>query len=101
MKLIELVNARTSLGKLVSQDLPIRTAYKLMQMTDECNKHLVFYGNELAKFNPDKNPERLRELDNMEIDFPCKTIVEMTDNLVLSAADVKLLSPIVEFVGGE
>jgi hypothetical protein len=66
MKLIDLVNARDSLQKLIAQDLPIRTAYQLMKLTDECNRHLGFYGGELAKFDPARDPERLKELEEMD-----------------------------------
>lgn len=99
MKLIDLVNARDSLQKLVQQDLPLKTAYKLMQITDECNRHLVFYGNEIAKIDPDKNHDRLDELNDMEIEpFPQeKPKISVDDGLVLSAADVKMLMPLVDF----
>lgn len=98
MKLIDLVNARDSLQKLVAQDLPLRTAYSLMQLTDECNKHLGFYGGELAKFDPEKNPERLAELDNMEISIDMERItISLEGDLKLSAGDVKMLMPLVEF----
>lgn len=99
MKLIDLVNARDSLQKLVAQDLPVRTAYQLMNLTDDCNRHLGFYGGELAKFDPAKEPERLAELDNMEIDIDPeeKVVINLDGDLKLSAGDVKMLMPLVEF----
>lgn len=98
MRLIEIVNARHSLQKLVAQDLPIRTAYALMKITDECNRHLEFYGQEIGKFDPGKNPERLAELDNMEISIDMERIIISLDgDLKLSAGDVKMLMPLVEF----
>ena len=98
MKLIDLVNARDSLQKLIAQDLPIRTAYDLMQLTDECNRHLGFYGGELAKFDPARDPERLKELDNMEIDIDAERItISLDGDLKLSAGDVKMLMPLVDF----
>ena len=98
MKLIDLVNARDSLQKLVAQDLPIRTAYQLMKLTDECNRHLGFYGGELAKFDPARDPERLKELDNMEIDIDAERItISLDGDLKISAADVKMLLPLIEF----
>ena len=100
MKLIELVDARGSLQKLVHQDLPLRTAYELMKLTDECNRHLGFYGAECAKFDPKKDPERQRELDNMEIDVGQteKVRISMNGDLRLSAGDVKMLMPIIDFI---
>lgn len=99
MKLIDLVNARDSLQKLVQQDLPLKTAYKLMQITDECNRHLVFYGNELAKIESNGEPERLEELDNLEVldDAWEKPKISADCNITLSAVDVKLLMPLVDF----
>lgn len=98
MKLIDLVNARDSLQKLIGQDLPIRTAYQLMKLTDECNRHLGFYGGELAKFDPAKDPERLAELDNMEVDIDeMRITISLDGDLKISAADVKMLMPLIEF----
>lgn len=99
MKLIELVNARNSLQKLVAQDLPVRTAYDLVKLTDECNRHLGFYGAELAKFDPEKDPLRLAELDGMEISVGTeeKIVIRMDWDLKLSAGDVKMLMPLVDF----
>lgn len=97
MKLIDIVRARESLQKLVTQDLPIRTAYELMNMTDICNRHLVFYGQELAKFDPVADPDRLRELEDMEVSDIHAVSVQITDGLKLSAADVKMLLPLVSF----
>lgn len=100
MKLIELVNARTALGKLIVQDLPIRTAYELMELTDEANRHLLFYGQELGKFDPEKDPERLDELNGMEIDVggPERIRISLGGELRLSAGDVKMLLPLIEFI---
>lgn len=99
MKLIELVNARVALGKLIVQDLPIRTAYKLMKLTDECNRHLGFYGQEIAKFNPEEDSERLKELNEMDIDVE-KVAIDMSGDIVLSASDIKALVPLIEFAEG-
>ena len=98
MKLIDLVNARASLQKLVSQDLPIRTAYNLMLLIEDCNKHLEFYGNEIGKFDAEKDTARLEELNNLEIKRD-RVSVTADDNLKLSASDVKMLLPLIEFGG--
>ena len=97
MKLIDIVNARESLQKLIGQDLPIRKAYELMELTDLCNRHLGFYGQELAKFDPEKDPERLEELDGLDVKDVEKITLPVSDNLKLSAADVKMLLPLIEF----
>lgn len=99
MKLIDLVNARHSMQKLVAQDLPLRQAYRLMKLTEACNFHLQFYGNEMEKLGPDPDPEKLAELDGMEItDLPEeKLTVPMLDGVRLSASDIKALEPFVTF----
>ena len=100
MKLIELVNARDALQKLVAQDLPIRTAYELMMLTDEANRHLIFYGQELGKFDPERDLDRLEELNNIEIDIGGseRIRISLDGDLRLSAGDVKMLTPLVDFI---
>lgn len=97
MKLIELVDARDSLQKLVQQDLPIRKAYEVMQLTEEANRHLLFYSQELAKLGDDPDPEAVKELDGFEIAGPERIRIEMAGGLRLSAADVALLLPLIDF----
>ena len=100
MKLIDLVNARDSLQKLVVQDLPIRTAYELMKLTDEANRHLTFYGQELGKFDPERDLDRLEELNSIEIDVGGseRIRISLDGDLRLSAGDVKMLTPLVDFI---
>ena len=99
MKLSDVVWARSAMQKLILQDLPLKCAWSLMKMTDTCNTHLQFYGGEMAKLGPNPDPERLKELDNLEVEdlSPEKIRIPMLDNLRLSAADVKALEPFVEF----
>ena len=100
MKLIDIVNARGALQKLAAQDLPLKTALSVVRMVDTVNSYLGFYGGEIAKFNPEEEPERLSELNGMEIDdyhpdrIPISTEL---DGLRLSPSDVKMLEPFVEF----
>ena len=100
MKLIELVNARDSLQKLILQDLPIRKAYELMLATETINRHLGFYGQEMTKLLADPGGEKQRELENFEVPDLEPVEIEMTEGLRLSAADVALLLPIIKFVEG-
>jgi hypothetical protein len=99
MKLIEIVNARESLQKLVGQELPLRVAYRLVKVTDAINFHLNFYGEELMKLGENPDPEKLKELEEMEITdlHHEKLRVPIMEGLVLSAADVKMLEPFIEF----
>lgn len=99
MKLIELVNARYALQKLVAQDLPIRLAYRLMTLTESCNRYLNFYGQEVDKLGEDPDPQRLKELQDFEITDLNETKLRLPvmDGLMLSASDVKALEPLIEF----
>ena len=97
MRLIDLVNARFSIQKLISQDLPLPVAYKLYKLIGVANQHLEFYGNEVAKPSCDMDA-----LDNMEIDLDVeKLTITMTDDIKLSAMDVKCLEPFINFESEE
>lgn len=95
MKLIDIVDARFSIQKLVAQDLPLPVAYKLYKLIGVVNQHLEFYGNELAKPGCDKEA-----LDNMVIEDYCpeKITVIMSDDIKLSASDINYLEPFINFV---
>ncbi len=99
MKLIEIVNARHALQKLIAQDLPLRVAYRLMKMTDSCNFHLEFYGQQRMNLGEDPDPVRLQELDEMEVTDLKETQlrIPIADDLKLSAADIKALEPFIVF----
>ena len=100
MKLIEIVNARTAMQKLAGQDLPLKEAFGLVKTVDACNVFLTFYGQEIVKFSPTKEPERLKELNEMEAEGFQPEILRIcldTVGVKLSAADVKALEPFVEF----
>lgn len=97
MRLIDLVNARFSIQKLISQDLPLPVAYKLYKLIGIVNQHLEFYGNEIAKPNCDKDA-----LDSMEIDLDIEKIaITITNDIKLSAMDVKCLEPFINFESEE
>lgn len=99
MQLIKIVNARHALQKLIAQDLPLRVAYRLMKLTDSCNFHLDFYGNERLKLGTDPDPDRLAALNEMEVTDmkETKLRIPITDDLKLSAADIKALEPFIVF----
>lgn len=99
MKLVEIVNARDSLQKLVAQDLPLSKAWEVMKLTNACNVHLEFYGMKRCKMGDRPDPEQLEALDNLEIqDLPTEKIrIPILDNIRLSASDIKALEPFIEF----
>lgn len=99
MKLIDIVNARAPLQKLVQQDLPLRTAWELVKVTDEVNRCLSFYAEELSKLGSEPDPVRLQELQQLDVQPPTPEPfrIQIQDGLRLSAADVKLLEPLITF----
>lgn len=101
MKLIEIVNARGALQKLVVQDLPLRTAFRVVEVVEKCNRHLRFFSQERQKLGAVPNEAKLTELENFEIpDLDSETPIEIRadDNLRLSAGDIKALEPFVRFL---
>lgn len=99
MKLIDIVNSRDALQKMVAQDLPLRLAYRLVKLTDKINLHISFYYGELMKLGEDPDPERLQELDEMEItDLKQERLrIPIIEGLKLSATDVHMLEPFIDF----
>lgn len=100
MKLIDIVNARYGLQQLVGQELPLPKAFELLRLTERCNLHLAFYGNERAKLGAEPEPEKLRELENMPApDFENyeKIRIRISPEIRLSAAAVRSLLPLIEF----
>ena len=103
MKLIDIVNARAPLQKLVQQDLPLRTAWELVRVTDGVNRCLSFYAEELTKLGSEPDPVRLQELQQLDVQAPTPEPfrIQIQDGLRLSAADVKLLEPLITFTEEE
>lgn len=99
MKLIEIVEAREPLQKLVEQELPLRVAYRLLKVTEEIKIHLHFYSGELIKLGEYPDPEKLKELKEMEITdlHHARLRVPIMDGIVLSVDEMKKLEPFIEF----
>ena len=100
MKLIDIVNARGALQKLVAQDLPLRTAFEVVGLVEKCNRHLSFFSQERQKLGALPDAEKLAKLESFDVpdldDLPIE--IRADDRLRLSAADVKALEPFVRFV---
>lgn len=101
MKLINIVNARYALQKLIAQDLPLRTAYALVNLVEKCNRHLSFFSQMRQTLGAEPDEDKLRELENFEVedlDASAPVEVKAAENLRLSASDIKVLEPFVRFV---
>lgn len=100
MRMIELASASEAFKKLIVQDMPMKQAYSIVLLVDRCNPHLSFYGNEILKR---RTAEQIEELNNMRVegfdDFE-KIKITLSDDIKLSASDIKCLEPFIDFVGG-
>lgn len=103
MQLEVLVHAAPSLQKLISQDLPIRSAWQLKKLVDICNPMLEFYSQEIQKIILKDDAGTLqRELELLDVpELDNIPIIELSldTSLKLSAADIKVLEPFIAFMG--
>lgn len=104
MKLNTIVSAAASLQKIVAQDLPLRSAFELSHLIDTLNPCLEFYGREFLKAAAAKDSEgAVAELLDFEanVELPRKVSLPLDLPLMLTPADIKFLTPFVEFVEKE
>ncbi len=118
MKLKNIVEALPALQKLASEDLTIKTLYKVKKLMERLDKEIEFYNSErnkaieqLCKLEggtkytiPDENREalnkRLQELLDVTVEPPIESLVIFTDeNMRLSYKDLKALEGILEIRG--
>ena len=102
MKAYNLVDAVPALQKLVREDLPLRTAYRLSKMVRKVNEELDFFRAkeaELKARHEYKVPAaEYEELLNLEIDWNGDKIeIPLDTNIELSCADVEALEPFITF----
>lgn len=115
MKLKNIVEALPALQKLASEDLTIKTLYKVKKLMERLDKEIEFYNSERNKaieqlckqedgtkyIIPDENREalnnRLQELLDVTVEPPIEPLVIFTgENIRLSYKDLKALEGIVE-----
>lgn len=102
MTLYDVLNAKSGFQKLVTQNLPVRTAYKLSRMVRRINEELEFYHQREAEIKAKHEyrvPDAERaELLNLEIDWTEDKIeIPLDADIHLSCADVDALTPFIEF----
>lgn len=97
MKLETIVQAAHPLQKLILQDMPLHTAYKLSKLIGKLNPLLEFYGAEMAKQPEEDKRHELLELDIEGFEDFCRLHIAPDLPLVLSAADIKCLEPFINF----
>lgn len=97
-----LLNAVPAFQKLVGQNLPLKTAYRLSKMVRKVNEELDFFKvkeAELKAKHEYKVPAgEYNELLNLEIDWDEPKIeIPLDENISLSVADIEALIPFIEF----
>lgn len=102
MKAYNLVEAIPALQKLVRENLPLRTAYRLSKMVRKVNEELDFFKAKEAELKAKheyKVPvSEYNELLNLEIDWDePKITIPLDDHISLSVADIEALTPFIEF----
>lgn len=105
----KLVGAIPAFQKLVMQELPLPTAYRLSKMVRKVNEELDFFRAESEKIrakheNPN-SPEMNRELDALlqwDVEWTFLPLcIDLDDKLRLSCSDVNALDGFIEFVDKE
>lgn len=102
MKAYNLVEAVPALQKLVRENLPLRTAYRLSKMVRKVNEELDFFKAKEAELKAKheyKVPvSEYNELLNLEIDWNDPKIeIPLDADINLSCADIDALTPFIEF----
>lgn len=102
MTYLAIKKAAPGLQKLVTQNLTLRTAYKLFKLVERVNEELRFFAlreAELKAKHEYKVPAKeYEELLNLEIDWNEPTIeIPIDADINLSCADVDALTPFIEF----
>lgn len=100
MKLSQMVNATSSLRKLLQTDINIKKAYELYRLTQKLNEYLGYFDENRDKImelsdNQDKKLQELLDTD-FEVEFD-KVKLSLSDNIELSVFDIMNLENFIEF----
>lgn len=100
MKLYEIVNAASSLRRIVNQEVSLKTAYRLSLLVDKLNPHLAYFDQHqerVSKLADNKDAE-LDELLNEEVQLEFdKVEISLEEKVSISAMDVLNLKDFVTF----
>lgn len=91
-----IADASHSLQKLIRLDLPLRTAHRVMMLTESLNPHLRFFETEIQKC---RDSDELAELRKLSVDIGERDEIEipLDTDIKLTATDVALLRPFINF----
>lgn len=96
----EVISAVPSLQKLYRMDLPLSISYRVYQLSQAINTKISFFTQRREQIL--RNPERKAELDELleqdaELDRFGRIKVRLSDDYLLSPADIENLSKFIEF----
>ena len=100
IKIGNLIDAIPALRKLNSLDLPLRMSFKVFKLVEAVNAELAFFTEkrEAIQKKADNRDSEIQELVNQEVELDAaKVTIIMTDDLRLSAADIAVLMPFIDF----
>lgn len=102
MRIYDVINAIPPLQKLVREDLPLRTAYRLSKMVRKVNEELDFFREKEAELKSAHEyaipANEYNELLHLDIDWDEPKIeIPLDDSITLSVADIEALTPFIEF----
>ena len=100
IKIGNLIDAIPALRKLNSLDLPLRMSFKVFKLVEAVNAELAFFTEkrEAIQKKADNRDSEIQELVNQEVELDvAKVAIIMTDDLRLSAADIAVLMPFIDF----
>lgn len=96
----QLIDAVPALNKLISSDMPLKTAYRVTLMMDKLEPELKFFNQKRSEI-----PQGEDAVTYMEalLELTLETEVEpleipLSDNLTLSPMDVRNLRPFAHFI---
>lgn len=101
MKLYEIVNAVTALRRLITQEMSLKTAYRLNLLVNQLNLHLDYFNENrerIAKL-ADQGDSELDELLQEDVSATIEKVkIQLNEAVRLSAADIMQLEGFIEFV---
>lgn len=100
MKLYEIVNAATALRNMVSQEISLKTAYRLSLLVDKLDPHLSYFDSNRERISKlaDAQDKELDDLLAEEVDIEFEPVkVKLDENIKISAMDILSLKRFVVF----
>lgn len=104
IKIETIIGAIPALRKLNELDLPLTKSFEVFGLVGAADKALSFFTEkrEIIQKKADNRDKELDELVNREIELDTEKIsITISDDLRLSAADIRQLMPFIDFKAPE